>query len=41
MAPVILKKDNCKIGDLVNVNITSFNRKNLFGIYKTNKVKAA
>ena len=41
MAPVILKKDNCKNGDLVNVNITSFNQKNLFGIYKTNKMKAA
>ena len=41
MAPVILKKDNCKNGDLVNVNITSFNQKNLFGIYKTDKVEAA
>ena len=41
MTPVIFKKDNCKNGDLVNVNITSFNQKNLFGIYKTNKVKAA
>jgi len=41
MTPVIFKQDNCKNGDLVNVNITSFNQKNLFGIYKTNKVKAA
>ena len=41
MTPVIFKKENCKSGDLVNENITSFNKKNLFGIYKTNKVKAA
>ena len=41
MTPVILEADNCKIGELVNVKITSFNKKNLFGIYKTNKVEAA
>ena len=41
MTPVIFKKDNCKCGDLVNVNITSFNQKNLFGICKIDKVKAA
>ena len=41
MTPVIFKTDNCKNGDLVNINITSFNQKNLFGIHKTNKVKAA
>jgi len=39
--PVIFEANNCKLGDLVNVNITSFNQKNLFGIYKINKVKAA
>ena len=41
MTPVILEAGNCKIGELVNVKITSFNQKNLFGIYKTDKVKAA
>ena len=41
MTPVIFETDNCKIGELVNVKITSFNQKNLFGIYKNNKVKAA
>jgi len=39
--PVIFETDNCKIGELTNVKITSFNQKNLFGIYKTNKMKAA
>ena len=41
MTPVIFEADNCKIGELANVKITSFNQKNLFGIYKTNKMKAA
>ena len=41
MTPVIFEADNCKIGELTNVKITSFNKKNLFGIYKVNKVKAA
>ena len=41
MTPVIFKTDTCKVGELANVKITSFNQKNLFGIYKTNKMKAA
>jgi tRNA-2-methylthio-N6-dimethylallyladenosine synthase len=41
MTPVIFEADDCKIGELINVKITSFNQKNLFGIYKNNKVKAA
>ena len=41
MTPVIFEADSCKIGELGNVTITSFNQKNLFGIYKTNKMKAA
>jgi len=41
MTPVIFETDNCKTGELANVKITSFNQKNLFGIYKTNKAKAA
>ena len=41
MTPVVLEADNCKPGDIVNVNITSCSQKSLFGICKTNKVKAA
>ena len=41
MIPVIFKSDGCKLGDLINVKISSFNRNNLFGFAKTNKVKAA
>ena len=41
MTPVIIEANNCKPGELVNVKITSFNKKNLFGIYKTNKMKSS
>ena len=41
MIPVIFKADNCRLGELANIKITSFNQKNLFGIYHTNKMKAA
>ena len=41
MTPVIFESDNCKPGELANVKITSFNRNNLFGFHKTNKMKAA
>jgi len=41
MTPVIFESDNCTPGELINVKITSFNRNNLFGFHKTNKVKAA
>lgn len=41
MTPVIFESGNCKVGELTDVKITSFNKKNLFGIYKTNNVKAA
>ena len=41
MTPVIFDSDNCKPGELVNVKITTFNKKNLFGFHKTNKNKAA
>jgi len=41
MTPVIFETNNCKAGELVKVKITSFNKKNLFGIYITNKIKAA
>jgi len=41
MTPVIFEANNCKLGELVNIKIISFNKKNLFGIYKTNKKNAA
>ena len=41
MTPVIFEANNCSVGILENVKITSFGKKNLFGIYKNNKVKAA
>ena len=41
MTPVIIDGYNCKSGEVVNVKITSSNKKNLFGTYKNNKVKAA
>jgi len=41
MIPVIFETDSCSVGELVNVKITSFNQKNLFGVHKINKIKAA
>jgi len=41
MTPVIFEADNCKLGDLINVKITSYNQNNLFGLYKMNKVRVA
>lgn len=41
MTPVIFEGNDCKPGELVNIIITSFNKKNLFGIYNSSKVKAA
>ena len=41
MTPVIFQADTCKNGDLVSVKINSFNKKNLFGTFQFNKVKAA
>ncbi len=41
MTPVIFESDNCTLGELVNVKITSFNQNNLFGFDKTNKAKVA
>ena len=39
--PVIFEMDNCNIGEITNVIVTSFNKKNLFGISKNNKIEAA
>ena len=41
MLPVIFEADKCNLGELANIKITSFNQKNLFGIYKYNREKAA
>ena len=41
MIPVIFDSKNCKPGEIVNVKVTSFNQKNLFGFRKTNRVEAA
>ena len=41
MTPVIFESENCKPGDLINVKITSFNKKNLFGYHKINKERVA
>ena len=37
MTGVIFNSNNCVAGDLINVKITSFNQKNLFGIHLNNK----
>ena len=41
MTPVIFKSENCKLGELINVKINSFNQNNLFGSHKINSEKAA
>jgi len=41
MTPVIFESDNCNPGELVEVKITSYNQKNLFGSDKNEKEKAA
>ena len=41
MTPVIFEANNCKVGELVNIKITSTSKKSLFGIYETNKIIAA
>ena len=41
MVPVKFTSQNCKPGDLANVKIITFNQNSLFGVHKSNKVKAA
>ena len=41
MTPVILEADECKIGEIIDVEVNSFNKKNLFGLRKLNKERAA
>ena len=41
MIPVICNSNGCTIGEIINVEINSFNKKNLFGFHKLDKEKAA
>jgi tRNA-2-methylthio-N6-dimethylallyladenosine synthase len=41
MTPVKFESKNCKLGDLVDVKITSFNQNSLFGSHANNKIEAA
>jgi len=41
MTPVKFESNDCKIGQLLNVKITSFNKNSLFGIHHNNEMKAA
>ena len=41
MNSVIIENGNFESGDIVDVKIKSFNKKNLFGFIINNKVKAA
>ena len=41
MTPVKFQSNNCKLGELVSVKITSFNQGGLFGVHHSNKVQAA
>ena len=41
MTPVKVESDNCKIGEKIDVKVTSSNKNNLFGFYNSNEEKAA
>ena len=41
MTPVIFESDNCKVGEVVNVKIQSFNQNTLFGVHFNSNFKAA
>ena len=41
LTPVIFESNDCKFGEIVNVKITSYNQKNLFGLQINNTEKAA
>ena len=41
MTPVKFESNNCKIGDILDIKIKSFNKNTLFGEKKINKIKAA
>ena len=41
MTPVIFDSNCCLPGEIVDVEIISYNRTNLFGLHNTNKIEAA
>jgi tRNA-2-methylthio-N6-dimethylallyladenosine synthase len=41
MTAVKFESNNCKIGDLLDIKIKSYNKNTLFGLEKINKIKAA
>ena len=41
MTPVIFESNSCKIGELVDIKVTSYNTSNLFGVHRNNNEKAA
>ena len=41
MTPIIFESKNINPGDLVNVKVTSYSKKSLFGFSINNKIKAA
>jgi len=41
MIPVIIESENCKPGEIINVKISSFDKRKLFGLDENNKIKAA
>ena len=41
MTPVIFDSNHCLPGEIVDVEIKSYNRNNLFGLHNTNKIKVA
>ena len=41
MTPVIFDSNDCQPGELKNIKIKNFNRKNLFGSKMADKIKAA
>ena len=41
MTPVIFESNNCELGELINVKVTSFNQNNLFGFHINRNAKVA
>ena len=41
MGSVFFDSNECTIGEIIDVEINSFNKKNLFGFHKLNKEQAA
>ena len=41
MIPVIIESGSCKPGEIINVKISSFDKRKLFGLHENNKIKAA